>query len=126
MKSYLSNFRSWSQGRSAKLCAWRSITLSLLLLLSTISSGCQLWRQDPPPGPALPTQSTCRDGNQEEWAGFSAIVQVAKKQKTLGDEYHFAAATEWVGSILIACFPERFVVSPPAAEPDPAASEAPE
>lgn len=106
----------------------RWLTLSILLLLSTSSIGCQLWQPDPKPVPAPLPQSTCRDGNAEEWAGFNAIVQVALKQRELGDEYHFAAATEWLGSILLACFPERFQrVKPeavgPADDPDPVSSE---
>lgn len=73
----------------------------------------------PPPPPAPLPQSTCRDGNLEEWAGFAAIVQVAKAQRAKGDPYHFATATEWLGSMLMACFPDRFKVT---ASPEPPAS----
>jgi hypothetical protein len=92
--------------------------LSALVLVSTSLSGClgkRLAETDPTP----PPQSNCREANAEEWAGFRAIVQVAQAQRKLGDEYHVAAATEWIGSILFSCFPERFEPVPPTASTPP-------
>lgn len=57
--------------------------------------------------------SRCHEGNEVEWAGYAAIVQVAFKQQEKGDPYHVAAATEWLGAILQDCFPERFPPLPP-------------
>lgn len=48
-------------------------------------------------------------------------MQVAKAQQAKGDEYHFAAATEWLGSILMACFPDRFRMTAPQS-PEPSSS----
>lgn len=74
------------------------------------------------PLPAPPPRSSCRDGNAEEWAGFNAIVQVAMDQRKKGDEYHVAAATQWIGRMLADCFPERFVTAKPTPEAPPASS----
>lgn len=94
----------------------RWLALSILLLLSMSSIGC-LGKHPETPLPPMPTpQSECHDGNVEEWSGFNAIVQVARDQKTKGDEYHVAAATEWIGQILMACFPDRFQPAPPPVE----------
>lgn len=131
----LSRLNWWKRVVKSRRFGSRWLALSILLLLSTTSSGCQLFRPDPPPAESLPDRSSCRDGNAEEWAGFNSIVQVAIDQKKKGDEYHVAQAAEWLGAMLFRCFPDRFATAPPAAPsepppppapPEPAAPGAPE
>lgn len=59
------------------------------------------------PPPKTP-ESICKKWNQEQWAGYNALVQVAMQERDEGDPYYVASAVSAMGAMLKRCWPELF------------------
>ena len=81
----------------------RSNFCLILILLSTISIGCHANKVTP-----KPPEAVCQRMNRDQWAGFNALVQIARLEREKGDPHHVYDAVMHWGGMLRRCWPEVF------------------